>query len=432
MYAQAKDLIRQSRSLLNQLVLSRTYLSLFWGYAGMFCLNILAYPVLTRIYGPQAFGELAVYSNTVLFLAGVGALSLEKAIILAKNSLRARNLLYLSVGILAVTSLLAGLVFYLFYEPLSSLLAIAGNLRYYWFLLPVIVFMAGTYQIASAGLLRKAAFRELSLLRFLLRASTLAVQFGLVLFIGTQFGLIAGFIGGFVLLFLILVYRYPYFIRSFRLNVAYSKQSWRRFSDIPRYSFPQSLFHHISSKVPFMMAAVFFGMQEVGYFSVAYTLLSIPEALIAAALGDLFFQKISSAANRLAIKKTLRHYWTGLLLIGLIPFGILLFYGESMVVFLMGETWRTTGKMLSTMAPMFLFTFMSTPVSSALTVIRKQKWELAFGIASLLVRPLVFYVGFLAGDLVVALAVWVVYEVAQLTFFNLMVYRMVSLNTGTE
>lgn len=432
MYAYAKVWIRQSRSLVNQLVLSRTYFSLFWGYAGMFCLNSLAYPLLTRVYGPQAFGELSVYTNAVLFLSGIGALSLEKAIVLAKSRLRAVNLLYLAGGVLAVTSILSGLMFLLLYEPLCKLLEISGNLRYYWFLLPIIVFAAGTYQIASAGLLRKAAFQELSLIRFLLRAITLAVQLGLVLVLGARFGLIAGFITGFVLLFLLFLFRYPHLIKSFRLSIAYSKQSWQRFSDFPRYSFPQSLFYHISSRIPFIMAAVLFSMQEVGYFSVAYGLLSLPEALVAAALGDMFFQKISAADNCLTIKKILRQYWTGLFLLGIIPFGILLFYGESMVVSFMGETWRTTGKMLSIMAPMFLFTFISTPVSSTLTVIRRQKKELAFGIASLLARPSIFFAGYVVGDIIFALALWAVYEVTQLTIFNLMVYRMVSKDAGTE
>jgi lipopolysaccharide exporter len=424
MYTQAKLWIRHSRSQVNQLLLSRTYFSLFWGYAGMFCLNMLAYPLLTRIYEPQAFGELAVYRNTVLILSGVGALSLEKAIVLAKSRARALNLVYVSVGVLAVFSLFSGLIFLLFYEPLAALLEISGPLRYFWFLLPFVIFSAGIYQIAFAGLLRKAAFQELSLFRFLLRALTLAFQAGLLVFLGARYGLIIGFMSGFLLLFLILFFRYAHLMQSFRLSLGYCKQSWQRFSDIPRYSFPQSLFYHISSRIPFFMAAALFSLSDVGYFSVAYGLLSLPEALIAAAIADMFFQKISSAESQIGIKKILLQYWSGLLFIGIIPFGILFCYGEGMAVFLMGEGWRSTGKMLSMMAPMFLFTFISTPTSSTLTVIRRQKWELVYGMASFIIRPLSFYVGYLMGEIMLAMALWGGYEMIQLTVYNLMVYRM--------
>lgn len=430
MYTQAKFWIRQSRSQVNQLLLSRTYFSLFWGYAGMFCLNMLAYPLLTRIYEPQAFGEFAVYRNAVLILSGIGALSLEKAIVLAKSRLRALNLVYVAVGVLAASSIISGLIFILFYEPLSALLEINGSLRYYWFLFPLVIFSAGLYQIASAGLIRKAAFQELSLIRFLLRGLTLTIQVGLVVFLGARYGLIIGFMSGFMLVFLILFCRFPHLRQSFRFSLAYSKQSWQRFSDIPRYSFPQTLFYHISSKIPFIMAAVLFSMTEVGYFSVAYGLLSLPEALIAAAFGDMFFQKISSAESHYTIKKELQQYWMSLMLIGIIPFGILFFYGESIVVFFMGETWSTTGKMLSMMAPMFLFTFVSTTTSSTLTVIRRQKWELVYGIVSFFIRPLIFYAGYLIGDIFVALVLWGLYEITQLTVYNLMVYRMLCENTS--
>lgn len=424
MYTQAKVWIKQSRSQVNQLLLSRTYFSLFWGYAGMFCLNMLAYPLLTRLYDPQAFGELAVYSNAVLVLSGIGALSLEKAIVLAKSRARAVNLMYVSVGVLTVSSIIYGLIFFLLYEPLCVLLEINGPLRYYWYLLPIIVFAAGVYQIASAGLLRKAAFQELSLIRFLLRAFTLAVQIALVVFFGARYGLIAGFIAGFSLISLAFVSRYPHLIQSFRYHLEYSRQSWQRFSDIPRYSFPQILLNRVSSKIPFLMTAVLFSMADLGYFSVAYGLLSLPEALIAAALGDMFFQKISSVGNKLAIKKILQQYWIGLVVMGILPFGILFLYGESLAVFLMGETWSTTGKMLSLMAPMFLFTFISTTTSSTLTVIRRQKWELFYGIASFFVRPLIFYAAYVWGDMMMAIAVWVAYEMMQLTVYNIMVYRM--------
>ena len=432
MYAYAKVRIRQSLALVNQMVLSRTFLSLFAGYAGMFLLNILAYPLLTRIYEPQAFGELAVFSNTVLILASLGALSLEKAIVLAKTRFRALNLVYVSVGVLSLTSFISGLLFFLAYDPLCALLDISGDLRYYWFFLPVVVFTAGVYQIVSAAVLRKGAFQELSLNRFLLRATTLAVQVGLVLFLGARFGLIAGFISGFILLFLLFLYRYQHLGRSFRVSLAYCKQSWQRFSDIPRYSFPQSIFYHISSRIPFIMVAVLFSIKEVGFFSVAYGLLSIPEALISAALSDVFFKNISSADKPHLIKNLLRQYWVGLFLIGSVPFGLLMFHGESIAVYLMGETWHTTGKMLSTMAPMFLFTFISTPTSSTLTVLRQQKRDLFFGTVSIIARPLIFYAGYVFGDIILAMIFWGLYEFAQLSVYNLMVYRLVSQKINRE
>ena len=432
MYAYAKVRIRQSLAVVNQMVLSRTFLSLFAGYAGMFLLNILAYPLLTRIYEPQAFGELAIFTNTVLILSGLGALNLEKAIVMAKSKSRALNLVYVSLGVLSFTCLISGILFFLVYEPFYAWLNITGDLRYYWLLLPVVVFTAGAYQIVSAAVLRKGAFQQLSLNRFLLRAVTLAVQVGLVVFFGARYGLIIGFISGFFLVFMIFLYRYQHLRRSFRQSFTYCKQSWQRFSDIPRYSFPQSLFSHISSKIPFLMVAVLFSIQEVGFFSVAYGLLSIPEALVATAFGDMFFQKISSTKNPLSIKKMLSQYWIGLFLLGLIPFGMLMVHGEQVAVLLMGETWHTTGKMLSAMAPMFLFSFISGPTNSTLTVLRRQKWDLVFGLTSMIVRPLAFYAGYVYEDIIFAMGIWSLYEVIQLTVYNLLVYKLVSQNVSSN
>ena len=432
MFPIAKNYIQNSKAAIEQVFFSKKFFSLWWGYAGVFCLNILAFPLLTRIYPPQAFGELALFSNTIIVLSSVGAANLEKAIILAKSRLRAINLGYMAVGVLAAFSIITGVSLFFLFKPLSKSLGITSELSFYWLLLPLVVFSAGIYQIASAALLRKEAFQELSLNRLLLRTSTLSIQAGLVLILGSRFGLIIGFIAGFMLIFLICFYRFLNLKHSYHLSVAYCKQSWQRFSDIPCYSFPQSLFLHISSKTPFLMVAYFFSVEEVGYFSVAYGILSLPEALIAAALGDIFFQKASSSNGLNSIKILLSQYWIGLLLLGCIPFGILFLNGESIVIIIMGETWRTTGKMISVMAPMFLFTFISTPTSSTLTVLRRQKWSLVFGIISFLVRPLVFYSGYMAGDIIFAIALWGLYEITQLIIYNGMIYYMVSPNDSAD
>lgn len=427
MVSLAKFWFQKSRIAIHQVVLSKKLFSLWWGYALVLLLNVMAYPLLTSWYGPEQFGELAIYSNTVLVLAGVGALCFDKAIVVAKSKARATNLLYLSCFILLLSCVFAGGLLWAFNDTISRLLQLSTGLQIWWGLLPFIFLAAGAFQIGSAWLLRQGAFQELSRFRLLQRAGTLAVQLLLVIFLGARYGLIIGFIAGFLLVFAALLIRFLQSGLHFRPSFSFAKQSWQRFSDFPSYLFPQTFLDRFSSRLPFLLLPALFGMEAAGYFSVAYALLSLPEALLSTAVGEVFFQKISSASHK-EIKKQLESYCLVLFLIGIVPFALLFFFGESILVALLGVEWQTTGSLLSLMAPMFLFTFIGTPISKTLMVMRKQQYNFYFGLASLLIRPALLYLGFILGSVFQAIALWVIFEIVQILVYLLLVYHFTHQN----
>src|SRR5690554_5153465 len=67
-------------------------------------------PFVTRLYGPEAFGQLGVFNSTVSLLAPAAALTYPIAIVLPKRDSDALQLVRLSLAVaLAVALLIASL-----------------------------------------------------------------------------------------------------------------------------------------------------------------------------------------------------------------------------------------------------------------------------------------------------------------------------------
>ncbi|MGB9859042.1 MAG: lipopolysaccharide biosynthesis protein, partial [Moorellaceae bacterium] len=74
---------------------------------------VLASPILTRLYTPEDFGVLAVYSSVLSIVSVVASLRYELAIPLAEDDETAANLLLLSLTIGVGVSLLTGILTWL-------------------------------------------------------------------------------------------------------------------------------------------------------------------------------------------------------------------------------------------------------------------------------------------------------------------------------
>ena len=68
---------------------------------------ILATPVITRLYGPEAFGLFALFSSIISILVTVGCLRYELAIMLPKSDEDAANVFGLCIFLLMVITVVS-------------------------------------------------------------------------------------------------------------------------------------------------------------------------------------------------------------------------------------------------------------------------------------------------------------------------------------
>lgn len=121
-------------------------------------ISIIFSPMITRIYGPEAFGILGVFTSILSILSPVAALTYPTAIVLPKHDSEAKGLVNLSFYISLFFSIGTFIFMYIFKEQLVALLQIQ-EISDYVFLIPVSMFFLSVFQIFQQWHIRKNNFK---------------------------------------------------------------------------------------------------------------------------------------------------------------------------------------------------------------------------------------------------------------------------------
>ncbi len=157
--------------------------------------SLLLSPVLTRVFTPDQFGYLSVYSAVLMILGVVASLGLELAIPICMKDRDCANLLALCGLALAGTTSILVLVTCLVPGSVLSVLSL-GPLASYRYLLPIGFACLGGYYIVVAVATRASAFKEIARTRISQGISGPVSQILLGLMgVGTP-GLVIGYIIG--------------------------------------------------------------------------------------------------------------------------------------------------------------------------------------------------------------------------------------------
>ena len=176
---------------------TRNVLTLLSGTAIAQLIPLLATPVLTRIYTPEQFGALAI------LLAVANPLSLlvcgryDLTVVLPRDDERANVLARLALLLAMVVSLLLGGLLWSFREPLSGLMG--GEVALPPVLLaPLLFLLMGFFQPLNNWLIRKQAFRAMSVNKMVQTTGITLVSLGLGWW-AFEHGLMVGYVAGWAL-----------------------------------------------------------------------------------------------------------------------------------------------------------------------------------------------------------------------------------------
>jgi O-antigen/teichoic acid export membrane protein len=167
-----------------------------------------------------------------------------------------------------------------------------------------------------------------------------------------------------------------------------------KYIKFPSYILPAEFMNVVCAQLPVFVFLWVFNPTESGYFSFILTVLNIPISLLAGAILDVFKERAAkdyreTGSCREAYNQTLRK----MLLIAVVPFIILFFKGDELIVFFFGDKWAGAGKFLEIMLIMFFFKFISSPLSFIFYIVNKQKEDFLWHIYIFLSTSFVLYLG---------------------------------------
>lgn len=358
-------------------------------------------PVITRLYGPEAFGMLGTFMAVLAVLTPVAALTYPIAIVLPKSDADAKILAKLSAVLALAVALITALVLLVGGDWIAqalSLEAIAGFLL----LIPVAMVFSAYQQILTQWLIRKKQFKITARVAVFQALTVNSAKAGVGWFhpVGAVLIVIAT-IGQAI--HAALLWSGIRGRETAHPNQDEStgtvRELAKRHRDFPIYRAPQVALNALSQSLPILMLASFFGPAAAGFYTLGRTVMGVPSGLIGKSVSDVFYPRISEArhnkenVSRLIIKATLL-----LAALGATPYLAVVFLGPVMFGFVFGEEWTRTGEFASWLAIWFFFGFINRPSVAAIPVLSLQDFFLAFEVVSVSMRTAALYVMFLLFD----------------------------------
>ncbi len=374
--------------------LAKNIMAVASGTAGAQLITILLSPILTRMYGPEAFGELGVFSAILAVLGPVAALTYPSAIVLPQRDEEAFALVKLSFTVSLCFFLITGIALVVAGGGASSTLQIDRIPDFIYFI-PVALLSSAWLQLAQQWVIRKKAFKSIGrsmiinsiFVNFAKVLGGGVIPSGIYLIVLTVIGSIFQTV---LLLFDILksgVHKPKYNDVSSRMvDLAHA------YRDFPIYRAPQNLINALSQSVPAVMLAMYFGPVAAGFFALANSVMGIPSSIVGKAVVDVLYPRITEAvrekenAESMIFKTTL--FLAG---VGLIPFGAVVIFGPWLFELIFGAGWSEGGEYARWLAFFYFMNFVNKPAVAAVPILRIQRGLLVYEIGSTLSKVLVFW-----------------------------------------
>ena len=333
-------------------------------------ITVLASPILTRLYAPEDFGVLAVYSSVLGILSVIASWRYELAIPLPEKDEDAVNLVALSLGIVVLMSLLVGLGAWLLGNQVVRWLNAPGLQPYLW-LLPVGILLVGSYQVFNYWAVRKQAFGAIARTKLHqgVGAALTQIAGGFVKSgpVGLVVGQIAGQSAGIITLALL-------FRKQKLTNLCINSVKYmaRRYVSFPKLSTLPAFVNAVGLQLPIIALNAFYGSVVTGWFSLAQKIFGVPLSIISHSASQVLFGQ--AASHRRLRYEMEPLFWKTIRQQALLCLPLALLIPLTPVLFpiIFGYSWRESGIYAAIWLPSLIANFIASPTGGFLDVLERQ------------------------------------------------------------
>ncbi len=382
---------------------------------------VFSTPALSRLFNPDDFGLLALFSAIVTICATIITLRYEMRIVPAKTDHEAKSIFLLAVVLALFLGICLSLLSLFIPNNIKILMGIdkLGHWLTIALLISIITALTTTF---GYWFNRYGEYKKLSLLR-IIQASLIATCSLIAGLISLKNGLL------YALAIASVIALFPFLLAgqsslnsikgpSCLMNTAKNNRR------APAYLLPAAIMDVVSMQLPFFLISAWFTTELTGHYRMAWMILALPGSLIGAAVAKVFFQRYSILwPDAMRAKKFMIRILKALALIGIGPMVIILLFGDTLFVFILGDAWRESGIMAKYLAPMVFAMFVSSPISTAYIVMRMEKANMIFGTITMFTRPISFYLGYIFNNIYLAIASFTIIEILTIIGFQSYLFR---------
>lgn len=372
-------------------------------------ITILASPLLTRLYGPEAFGFLALFTSITSIIGVIACMRYEFAIMLPKTDEEAANLLSLSLLCVVVLTGLTVPALYFGGDTLLSLIRTPG-LAPYLILIPPSIFISGIFLALNYWNSRTRYFGRLSVARVSSSLATTSTQLGLG-FSGYTMGgsLIGASLVGSAVSTGVLggqIWRDDHVLLRRSISWRGMLEGLKRYKKFPLIDSGSALLNIASWQLPVFLLATFFSPMIVGYYSLSFIVLQMPTSLIGSAIAQVFFQRASEARFGCTLSLLVEDALHLLVVIGIFPLLSVAIIGSDLFAVIFGKIWVEAGLYAQILSIWAFLWFISSPLSTLWAVLEKQAFGIRVTLLNFMTRIISLVLGGIVGNPILALGLF--------------------------
>ncbi len=333
-------------------------------------LALLALPLLTRMYSPEAFGVYNYLFSLTLVLVMIATVRLELAIPLVHSLSEVKALVRLgllttlasSVALLVIVALLGQRV-----DTLSSL-----DLSPWIYSLPLMVLLTGVFMVLSQALIHQRRYRSVAERNLVSGGALVAAQVTFGVFSSTSGGLV----GGFLVSRLVAILGMLRLVRRSLGSVPSIPTSrvWHRFRGFAGRFTIAGVLNALGGQLPILLMGLWFGASVAGYVGVAYRVLTVPAALIGVAVAQVLLGELAETwrttgvLNTRLIKKAIARLLPIAALLAFVP----ALFGPRIAGFFLGNQWVAAGQAAQLLGLVAGISLIASPLAQVLVVTERS------------------------------------------------------------
>lgn len=373
------------------------------GTAAAQAVSIVVLPILTRLYSPADFGVLVIVQSIATVVAIFATGRYEYAIVSEKvdsdawSSVWLVMLLSASVCAVLLSIGISGVFILHAYSSYENVVAIV-------LLSSLLIGVTGIYQAFYFWANRNEKFGRMSINGVVGAVCVAIISIVLGLYSFGALGLLIGNIMGQISNTALLAWQtfserggleYPGYNRIARAAKTHA--------DFPRYLILAGVLQRVSAQMHIFILSTVYGAPVAGSLGIYRRVIGVPGRLIGNAVRQVFRQQAAKELNEHGECLDLYDRATRNLLYFGLPISLIMaIFSPYFFPLIFGEEWADSGRFAQLLAPMFLFGFVTSPVSSLIFVGNRPKYGLILQVILAVLSISFLLIGNAIGGLYVA------------------------------
>lgn len=362
-------------------------------------IQLVAIPLVARLYTPSDFGVFAVFTAIFAISLVISGLRYELAIPLVGGENNALALLLLVLALNGFSAFVVVTVIFFWGSWIADALNVPDLWAILW-LLPVVLIGAGGYKSFQFWAIRNRAFSIVARTRVFQSASNAALQLGCGFISLGPTGLAAGQLAGssmgvMSLARLVPFSRLAWIKRTLLRRMRILAVRYKRF---PKYDIAASLTDEVSVQLPNILLASLFSPTVAGFYILVDRIVMRPLGLISQSIGQVMYSRSREHISKGNIATYSTYIVLTLLIFISIPTIIMFVYSEDIFVILFGEKWGEAGIYAGWLTVGMAAHFIYSSVSLTLMATNAQNINLCIHVSMLALKVSALLYGYFVGS----------------------------------